>query len=731
MDPRDSGEPDPSRGGGAHFAASPAQREHSHPNWGRSLAAAPYISRSGARSSQPGFSIVLGNSFYPCRVPLAELVRPTPADEDLRILDRSTPQELESLDLGHLNRLAVGLGSGAGGWTGRARLGRAYRAGVGARLKLAGTCSYTNASPTIDIKNRIYICLRGPLHPEGFWTTSSTRFFQEVRGANGERFAPITVSHAFASQAEATAYLAGASRSWPRCRGGRQGVSGGGRSDSSTSASEPPSLLLLGEDPEWRAVCYVLRCRRNGFGLLLPRDEGVQAALERIVNDDGESMVLFAVREVGVETARRRAAGNIEIFLADLPWAALEHFRRSGGLHLSQGRVLSLEVDGTSVRPNRASTLAAFDQWVSEAGVEDAMQEYVNAEEGHPDEWSRSGRFTARSGQSSQISGPTACSRAGGTGPDTRPLPAGARAAHHGRMANAPQTGRARSQPDRRSREGATGYAGGGRGPASRSRSGSSCFGRGGSGLGCGDAGPTSSPAGHSDLDAAAPVAETFGCSQRSFKRIGQRARQLQQRGPRHTAREAYVRQLEDHATVAQTILENAAAELGVSPTSAPPGLLREFLDKKVALSEHKTLGYLATYLAFQWQAARESRNTEMEAWAGRGVMAIEQMVLDNGRLQIGWLMTGCPEPVFPPNAQLKRQGSMRPFAKLAKPAWAAACLAYVKELDYLEARLKAAREKSTTTTAPTTDVPPTEAKPKAKWKPKNRKPGGAADSES
>ena len=112
----------------------------------------------------------------------------------------------------------------------------------------------------------------------------------------------------------------------------------------------------------------------------------MQAALERIVNDDGESMVLFAVREVGVETARRRAAGNIEIFLADLPWAALEHFRRSGGLHLSQGRVLSLEVDGTSVRPNRASTVAAFDPWVSEAGVEDAMQEYVTAEEGHPDE---------------------------------------------------------------------------------------------------------------------------------------------------------------------------------------------------------------------------------------------------------------------------------------------------------------------------------------------------------
>ena len=46
--------------------------------------------------------------------PLPSWFARLPRDEDLRILDRSTPQELESLDLGHLNRLAVGLGSG--GW---------------------------------------------------------------------------------------------------------------------------------------------------------------------------------------------------------------------------------------------------------------------------------------------------------------------------------------------------------------------------------------------------------------------------------------------------------------------------------------------------------------------------------------------------------------------------------------------------------------------------------------
>ena len=73
-----------------------------------------------------------------------------------------------------------------------------------------------------------------------------------------------------------------------------------------------------------------------------------------------------------------------------------------------------------------------------------------------------------------------------------------------------------------------------------------------------------------------------------------------------HTAREAFLRQLEDHRAVASAILENAAAKLGVSAANAHPRLLRE-LDKKVALSEHKTLGYLATFMVHGWQTARET----------------------------------------------------------------------------------------------------------------------------
>ena len=81
-----------------------------------------------------------------------------------------------------------------------------------------------------------------------------------------------------------------------------------------------------------------------------------------------------------------------------------------------------------------------------------------------------------------------------------------------------------------------------------------------------------------------------------------------------HTAREAYLKQLEDSALVAGTIRKNACQEMGI-PLE--------------------------------------------DAFCGRGVMVIEQMILDSGRVQVGWLL-----------------GS-RPYAKLASPAWAAANLAF------------------------------------------------------
>ena len=511
-----------------------------------------------------------------------------------------------------------------------------------------------------------------------------------------------------------------------------------------------PILLLQGVDPEWRAVVYVVRARAGGFGIVAPLLESVQAALDQIVDDDGEAAVLLARRSVATETVRRRATGSVDVFLADVPWSGLPYFRRSGGLPLTQGSVQTIEADSIAVRPSRDAAETAFGEWVAEAGLDETMQEYLTAEE------EEAGPLAAEPEAVGGIGDPAAqlaalqerleaLQRQVDDVPRPAPEPP--------MVDRAPGPGRARAlfaaepgplsaqdwQTLRQLAGGAPPRIGGPERAVQQEREDT------GNILTEADLGAAVAD---DELQALAlgnqdPLQKILAAQTLLLKRVLPRpvdalSAALQGVGSEqgssssgvrgHTAREAYLRQLEDHRAVASAILENAAAELGISATNAHPGLLREFLDKKVALSEHRTLGYLATFMAHGWQAARESGNVELEAWMGRGVMAIEQMILDNGRLQIGWLLTGCPEPVFPPNAQLKRQGSMRPFAKLAKASWAAACLAYVKDLDYLEGRLRAAREKGSTSAS---EIPPGEPQAKAKWRPKNRKQneGGAGES--
>ena len=61
-----------------------------------------------------------------------------PLSPDLEILGLDSAASLAEFDLGHLSSLASGLGTAPGGWTPAARLARAYRAGVSARLVLEG-----------------------------------------------------------------------------------------------------------------------------------------------------------------------------------------------------------------------------------------------------------------------------------------------------------------------------------------------------------------------------------------------------------------------------------------------------------------------------------------------------------------------------------------------------------------------------------------------------------------
>ncbi|OLP77429.1 hypothetical protein AK812_SmicGene42516 [Symbiodinium microadriaticum] len=515
------------------------------------------------------------------------------------------------------------------------------------------------------------------------------------------------------------------------------------------SRTQLPPLLLCSDDPEWRALVFLLQARAGGFAIAAPSLEDVAAALAAIADEEtGESLVLTVVRQVESETSRRRATGPVDAILADVPWSALTRFRRAGGIRLSQGAMRTFTAADQVVRPLASSALEVFRLWLAEVEDDDSMREYVTAEEEPPEQEEEEELEAEPNEENELVSLRQRLAelerrlQAGSSAAEVRqePLPLPARTGGPGRARElfAP-TSAALSGAELQTLREAAGV------PPAR--------------LGRAELVPreereeaadllAEDVAGVKTLDeelaammqsSADPLqkllaAQTLLLQKLAPKPVDPLSAALQGGGGNepgsstggvrgHTAREAFLKQLEDHASVAKTIRENACQELGVSISAAPPGLMREFLDKKVALHEHKTLGFLATFLAYGWQASRESSNVEMEAFCGRGLMAIEQMILDGGRLQIGWLLTGLPEPVFPATAAARKGATLRPFSKLCKPAWAASCLAYVKDLDYMEGRLKAARE-TPKPPAPTTEADASEARPKAKWKPK--KPRGA-----
>ena len=67
----------------------------------------------------------------------------------------------------------------------------------------------------------------------------------------------------------------------------------------------------------------------------------------------------------------------------------------------------------------------------------------------------------------------------------------------------------------------------------------------------------------------------------------------------------------------------------------------------------------------------------------------IEQMSLDQGLCQFAWLLSGMPEPNLQLISMHRKKLRMTPYAKLAAASWVAGNVAYVKDMDYLENRLR------------------------------------------
>ena len=153
-------------------------------------------------------------------------------------------------------------------------------------------------------------------------------------------------------------------------------------------------------------------------------------------------------------------------------------------------------------------------------------------------------------------------------------------------------------------------------------------------------------------------------------------------------ARETYLRTIQDLVGVAEAVKKNAMTELGMTPDREDSSIMRRYVERKMALADHRTLGYVATLAAEGWASAYETQNLQMMGFISKLLIFLEQTCLDRGKTQLAWLLTGCQDPAFNLHHSMRQHVSIKPFSSLSNPAWISANLAFLKDLDYLEGRM-------------------------------------------
>ena len=195
-------------------------------------------------------------------------------------------------------------------------------------------------------------------------------------------------------------------------------------------------------------------------------------------------------------------------------------------------------------------------------------------------------------------------------------------------------------------------------------------------------------------------------------------------------ARELFVKHLEDSSAVARAVLANAQRELGLPTSSIYGGLMRDYIEKKIPLGDMKLLTFVAMLYAHGWEAAFEARDELMMGHMSRGLLFIEQCAMDGGKTQFAWLLTGLPEPNWSITTVNRRRQSLQPFSRLAQPAWVATNVAFLRDLDFIETKLRAAGSKTNATTEDPSEEKPDKNKPVWKKKKNKNAKGGTEESQ-
>ena len=460
----------------------------------------------------------------------------------------------------------------------------------------------------------------------------------------------------------------------------------------------------------WKAAIYVARIRAGGLMFCLPAEEEVVLFFEAGGGAPEEMFVTYQC-ECHLETPRGRALGEAAVLLVDCGWGGLSFFRRPGRGDTSA--LIRFKVGDTVGRPVKTALEAATDQWVTEAMDEDTAAEYmtgIGGEEGVPDLdgepldagvasqlLQRLEQLERRLGHAPPPAPPLTTSRGQVAGPsgllggfDTA---AGADAAME-RLKMLAGAGPTRLGAHERQSQAAA--------PEAQML-----------------AEHAAEAVEVEELDQAleATLADATDPMQKlmllQMKQMALMNKSISHRQPSDPiqallgsgggesqggstsgikgclAREAYVKITEDLHKLASVAESNAMTELGLSTYQVTPGIMRDYLERRVPLAHFRQLtqfGYLA---ASGWEIGARTNNKELQGFCAKLLMFVEQTALDSGRTNLSWLMTGLADPNFALTQQNTQKSGLKPFTRLASASWVAANVSYLRDLDFLESKIR------------------------------------------
>ena len=465
-------------------------------------------------------------------------------------------------------------------------------------------------------------------------------------------------------------------------------------------------------DLQWRSVVFVAKTRTGGLMFICPAAAEVE---EFFVLDE-----TFAVHPctVQLESSKGKALGDGSGYLIDAPWEVLTYFRRP--LYL-RGDPLKLLIrftfEGNTCRPSRTSVLEAADTWITELMDEDTAQEYVTCEEFGAEVTTEAEMTTAQlldriTELEGQLSRAASLGRTGAVSKASAPAAPGsllgaatlgAGAVDSSTLAKLKQL--AGSGPTKMAqherldrRQAATPEEGG----------------------------PSETLLQEHALEAVAEeeVEGGMGLDAQMFadpmqkmlylqmQQLSMMQKQMQSRQPADAlqaalssgpdsnssstggikgclAREAFLKISDNLHQISAVVEANALQELGLQERHMTPGLLREYLEKRVPLGTYRLLTQVGYLMAHAYEIGARTGNVELKGFGAKGMVYVEQTALDEGRTGLSWLLTGLPEPNYGQVQQTRAKTSIKPFSRLSAASWIAANVGYLRDLDFLEGRIK------------------------------------------